>query len=138
MNYQIRELLLLQMKKHSNDESDIFNQYFSSEVIPNNRLLLKSFSNEIWRGSPCVIPRMSQEFFRSKIIFIDLKNFEEIKSTETFEAITNVVIYQNLIIIQIFEREERMFIYDINSLEIISNKEFIDEFGIFLTLIINI
>ena len=52
----------------------------------------------------------NQKFFSSKVIFIDMKNFEEIKSTETFEAITNVVIYQNLIIIQIFENEERMFI----------------------------
>ena len=101
------------MRKRSNSESDNFNQYFSSEVLPNNRLLLKSFSNEIWRSSRCVAPSSCGEFFKSKIIFIDMKNFEEIKSTETFKAITNVVIYQNLIIIQIFERDERIFIFDI-------------------------
>ena len=92
---------------------------------------MKSFSNEIWYGSRDVVPSYSEEFFNSKVIFIDMKNFEEIKSTETFEAIINVVIYQNLIIIQIFERDERMFIYDINSLEIIPDKDFVDKFGIF-------
>ena len=33
------------MEKLSNSRRDNFNQYFSSEVISNNRLLLKSFSN---------------------------------------------------------------------------------------------
>ena len=60
-----------------------------------------------------------------------MKNFEEIKSTETLKEITNVVIFQNLIIIQPLESDERMYIYDINSLEIIPNKEFVDQFGIF-------
>ena len=92
---------------------------------------MKSFSKEIWRSSRCVAHGWAQGLFRAKVIFIELKNFEEIKSTETFEAITNVVTFQNLIIIQPLERDERMLIYDINSLEIIQNKEFVEQFGVF-------
>ena len=58
-------------EKRSNTEYANFYQYFSSEVLPNNRLLLKSFSKEIWYGSQDVIPSTSQEYFKLKIIFID-------------------------------------------------------------------
>ena len=66
-----------------------FRQYFSSFVFPNDKLLLNSFSTELrYNGWCCIHP--PTEYSNSKIIFIDLKSFEEISSTETFKMILNI------------------------------------------------
>ena len=94
-----------------------FNQYFSSYVLPNNKLLLNSFSTELsypgWCGT-----HPPTEISNSKIIFIDLKNFEEITSTETFEIDAKYIIFENIILIQ---AKKKVIIYDINALNIINN-----------------
>ena len=66
-----------------------FKQYFSSYVLHNDKLLLNSFSTELRYNGWCGT-HPPTEFSNSKIIFIDLKNFEEISSTETFKMILNI------------------------------------------------
>ena len=94
-----------------------FNQYFSSYVLPNDKLLLNSFSTELsypgWCGT-----HPPTEISNSKIIFIDLKNFEEITSTETFEIDAKYIIFENIILIQ---AKKKVIINDINALNIINN-----------------
>ena len=107
------------MERLSDRENDDFNQYFKSEMLPNNRLLLNSSSYEVWRYiSRCVIGGGNSYYYRSKIIFIDLNKFEEIKSTEIFEEHANTIILKNEILIQI---KEKIYVYDINSLNILSS-----------------
>ena len=90
-----------------------FNQYFSSYILPNDRLLLHSFSS-----GDCLIRRCKKspprEIFNSKCVFIDLKNFKEISSTETFESEIRYMFLDNTIVIRDFSYN--YFIYDINSL----------------------
>ena len=90
-----------------------FNQFFSSYILPNDRLLLHSFSSE-----DCLIRRCKKspprEIFNSKYIFIDLKNFKEISSSETFESETRYMVLDNTIVIRDFSYN--YFIYDIDSL----------------------
>ena len=94
-----------------------FHQYYSSEILPNNRLLLNSFSTELSYNSGCGT-HPPYEFSYSKIIFIDTKNFEEIKSTELFEIDAKHIVLDNVILIQDYKN---LLIYDINSLEVIKN-----------------
>ena len=85
--------------------------------MPNNRLLLNSFSIEKGRYGWCgVHPR--DELYQSKFIFINLNNFSEIKSTEEFEENTKCILFKDSIIIQAYKN---FIIYKINSLEIIKN-----------------
>ena len=94
-----------------------FNQYFSSYVLPNDKLLLNSFSTEISYNGGC-LTHPPFEFSNSKFIFIDLINFEEITSTKTFEIDAKYMIFKNMILIQAFKK---VIIYDINSFKIINN-----------------
>ena len=94
-----------------------FRQYFSSYVLPNDKLLLNSFSTELdYHGGCGTHP--PQEFSNSKIIFIDLKNFEEIKSTDTFGIDAKHIVLDKIIVIQAYRD---IIIFDINTLEIIKN-----------------
>ena len=117
------------MERLSERENDDFNQYFKSELLPNNRLLLFSSSYEVWRYiSRCVVGGRNSYYYKSKIIFIDLNNFEEIKSTEIFKEHANVILLKNEIFIQI---KEQIIIYDINSLKVLSNNKFYDDCCLF-------
>ena len=100
--------------KISNKHSEDFNQYFSSELLPNNRLLLNSFSLELCEGGMCYFGR-SYEFSRSKIIFMNISNFEEIKTKELITD-NKYIKLENIIIVQSYIN---LYIYDINSLELI-------------------
>ena len=92
-----------------------FKQYYLSFELPNNRLLLNSFSTELRDHEFCGT-HPSDEISHSKIIFIDLKNFEEIKSTEEFSGDAKSIVLEKLIIIQSILD---IYIYDIISLDII-------------------
>ena len=76
-----------------------FNQYYFSFELPNNRLMLNSFSTELKRIGHCGT-HPPDEYINSKIIFIDLKNFEEIKTTKEFNVDAKSIVLENLIIIQ--------------------------------------
>jgi len=94
-----------------------FKQNFSTYVLPNDKLLLNSFSTELRSNGHCGnFP--PTEISNSKIIFIDFKNFEEITSTKTFEIDAKHIIFENIIVIQAYDE---VIIYDINSLKIINN-----------------
>ena len=97
-----------------------FNQYFASYELPNNRLLLNSFSTELSYHGGCGT-HPPEEFSHSKIIFIDLKHFEKIKSTDEFKVHVKNIILDKIIIIQDYEY---IFVYDINSLDIINQIKF--------------
>jgi len=92
--------------------SSNINLYFFSYELPNNRLLLNSLLIQN-RHSGCLFGGMI-EYSKSKIIFIDLKNFKIILSTEGFNGGAENIILENEIVIQSFEG---LTIYDINSLE---------------------
>ena len=98
-----------------------FHQYYSSELLPNNRLLLNSFSTELSFNSGCGT-NPPFEFSHSKIIFINTNNFQEIKTTELFKSAAKCIIFNNIIVIQNYTN---LLIYDINSLELIKLKEII-------------
>ena len=119
--YLIKDNWKIAFKSYNKFSKD-FNQYFSSELLPNNRLLLNSFSIELEKGGFCNF-NPPYEFSRSKIIFIDLDNFEEIKSKELFTD-NKYIILETMIIVQSFTF---LYIYDINSLELIKNIELIKE-----------
>ena len=89
------------------------NQYFFSYILPNNRLLLNSFFTEFEEADGCVMGK-KEEFSHSKFIFIDLKNFEKILSTETFDKDAKCIVLENEIVIQCYKT---LIIYDINSLK---------------------
>ena len=55
-----------------------FNQYFSSTMLPDERILLRSFSTEL-NFHPSSLTYPPKEFTHSKIIFLNTQNFEQIK-----------------------------------------------------------
>ena len=89
------------------------NQYFFSSELPNKRLLLNSVLNEFKSVRGCVVGEKT-EFFKSKIIFIDLNNFKEILLIEDFDKDAKYIVLENEIVIQSYEE---LTIYDINSLK---------------------
>ena len=99
-----------------------FHQYYSSELLPNNRLLLNSFSTEVSYNGGCGT-HPPQEFSHSKIIFINTENFEEINTTEEFQIDAKYIVLNNIIVIQAYVD---LLLYDINSLELIKNSELIE------------
>jgi len=103
---------------HSEEEYyDDFTQYFSSELLPNNRLLLNSFSRETdYHGGCGTHP--AEQVYTSKIIFINLDNFKEINSTSTFNIDVVYLVFENIIIIQDYYR---IYIYDVDSFEYIKS-----------------
>ena len=90
-----------------------FSQYFCSNILPDDKLLLNSFSSELFDYTGCSSHPTEQLTF-SKIIFIDLKNFKEITSTKTFNKILRYIFLENIIIIQVYKK---LILYDINSLK---------------------
>ena len=131
--YIIKEEYLIKknwkMKCHSLEDKSYsrFRQYYTSNELPNNRLLLNSFSFERQKiKSRCLIlPPI--DLLNSKIILIDLNNFEEIKSTEIFDSHVNITIMENIIIIQSIKR---IYIHDINSFKLIQNDLYSKRYGI--------
>ena len=103
-----------------------FNQYFYSYILPHERLLLNSFSTELSYNGGCGT-HPPHEFSHSKIIFIDLKNFKEIKSTNEFKIDVKSIILDNYIIIQ----EYNIYLYDINTLDLIQKINFDNEFYLY-------
>jgi len=87
--------------------------YFFSYELPNNRLLLNSLFRKVKYSDGCIIDE-NIEVYSSKIIFIDLKNFEEILSTEPFDNDAKYIVLENEIVIHSYES---LIIYDINSLK---------------------
>ena len=75
-----------------------FHQYYSSYLLPNNKLLLYSFSNDLYNLPNGRIVQ-SQSISNSKIIFINLKNYKEISSAQYFREILNIMILENYLII---------------------------------------
>ena len=96
-----------------------FNQYFSSYILPNDRLLLNSFSTEMDYNGGCGT-HPPREFSFSKIVFIDTKNFEEIGITKTFHNAAKYLVLENVIVFQTYKN---IIIYDINSFKIIKEIE---------------
>jgi len=96
-----------------------FNQYFASIILPDERILLRSFSTELSYNGGCGTHPPS-EFTHSKIIFLSTKNFEEIKTTEEFISDSRTLVLENLIIIQDYHD---IYLYDIKTLEIIKKME---------------
>ena len=90
-----------------------FHSYFCSNILPNNKLLLNSFSSELYDCIGCG-SHPTEEINYSKIIFLDLKKFEEIASTETFDSLLKYVVLENIIVIQ---ADKILYLYDINSLQ---------------------
>jgi len=96
-----------------------FDQYFSSIILPDERILLRSFSTELRYNRGCgTHPPL--EFTHSKIIFLSTINFEEIKTTEDFKSDSRALVLEKLIIIQDYHD---IYIYDIKTLEIIKKIE---------------
>ena len=98
--------------KFSNNCFGETNQYAFSYVLPNNRLLIHSLLIKI-RFSGCIFGGKT-EIFNSKIIFIDLNNFNIILSNEDFNRDAKCIVLENEIVIQSYED---LTIYDKNSLE---------------------
>ena len=115
--YPIKDNWKIIPKSSTHRYHDDFKQYFSSYVLPNDKLLLNSFSTEISYNGGC-LTHPPFEFSNSKFIFIDLMNFEEITSTKTFEIDAKYIIFKNMILIKAFKK---VIIYDINSFKIINN-----------------
>ena len=114
--------------KISPNDYKFANQYFLSDELQNNRLLISSFIN----GKKYVPGNrfhryILKEFSNSKILFLDTNNFEEIKSTKIFNEKANYITLENYIIIQAYNET---LLYDINSLDLIQNIEFPEECGI--------
>ena len=89
-------------------------------ILPHERLLLYSFSTELcYHGGCGDYPPL--EFSHSKMIFIDLKNCKEIKSTNEFKIDAKIIIFDNCIIIQAFNI---IYFYNMNTLDIINKLNF--------------
>ena len=80
--------------------------------------MLLSHSKELGYQGDCIVPFKKIYSYYSKIIFIDLNNFKEIKSNEVFQQIIEVIELEKIIIIQ---KNNIMNIYDIDSLDMIKN-----------------
>ena len=99
------------------------NQYFLSDELPNNKLLISSFIVGRKSVPGNIFHRyISEEFSNSKIIFTDINNFEEIKSSKLFKRDIKYIIFENNIVVH---NGEYILIYDINSLEVIKTIELI-------------
>ena len=123
--YLIKENWKMIPKSLTDEYYENFHQYYSSYLLPNNKLLLNSFSTELYtfircnRSSPSTITN-------SKLIFIDLKNFKEILATEAFDNDIELIILDKYIIIHFWDNFN---IYDINSLKLIKNIVSTDKIG---------
>ena len=95
-----------------------FEQHFFSNILPDERIILRSFSTELDYNGGCGT-HPPREFTHSKIIFL-AKNFEEIKTTEEFHSDCRDLVFENLIIIQ---ANHDIYLYDINTLENIKKME---------------
>ena len=132
--YPLKDNWKLKPTPNSDDmEYDDFYQYYSSYILPNDKLLLNSFSTEYSSFTQCAT-HPAREFFKSKIIFIDLKNFEEITSNEFSRINPKYVISEKYIYIQTFDN---ILIYDINNLELVENIE-LKHLYIFINMMNNI
>ena len=89
-----------------------FEQHFFSTILPDERIILRSFSTELDYNGGCAT-HPPREFTHSKIIFLT-KNFEEIKTTEEFHSDCRDLVFENLIIIQAYYD---IYLYDIKTLE---------------------
>ena len=123
MSYPLKENWKLKPtpKTYCDDYYDFY-QYFSSCVLPNNKLLLNSFSTEYQSFIQCAT-HPGREFFNSKIIFIDLNNFEEIISNEFFNENPKFIITENYIYIQAYKS---LLLYNVNTLELVKNIKLVD------------
>ena len=93
-----------------------FKQYYSSIALPNNKLLLNSFSTELSYHGGCGT-HPPEEFTRSKVIFIDLNNFNEISITKNFDIAVKCIVLKDTIIIQEYNE---IYIYNINTFQMIN------------------
>ena len=90
-----------------------FHQYYCSYLLSNDKLLLNNFSIESFDYTGCC-SHPTEHLTYSKIILIDLKNFEEIASTKAFNKYLRVIILKNIIVVQVCKN---LTLYDINSLQ---------------------
>ena len=104
-----------------------FEQHFFSIILPDERILLRSFSTELSYHGGCGT-HPPAEFTHSKIIFLNIKNFEEIKTTEEFESDSRALVLENIIIIQDYHD---IYLYDIKTLENIKKIEIKGEYNYF-------
>ena len=92
-----------------------FNQYFSSIILPDERILLRSFSTEL--SYHCGYgTHPPDEFIHSKIIFLNTKNFEEIKTKN------------QIIAYSIYEKSNNLLIFRVEGNDIIQNCEIKSKF----------
>ena len=96
-----------------------FGQHFFSTILPDERIILRSFSTELSYHGGCGT-HPPAEFTHSKIIFLNTKNFEEINTTEEFKSDCRDLVFENLIIIQ---ADHDIYLYDIKTLENIKKME---------------
>ena len=104
-----------------------FKQHFFSTIIPDERIIFRSFSTELSYHGGCGT-HPPAEFTHSKIIFINTKNFEEIKTTEEFNSDCRDIVLENIIIIQ---ANHDINLYDIKTLENIKKIKIKGEYNYF-------
>jgi len=104
-----------------------FEQHFFSTILPDERIIFKSFSTELDYNGGCGT-HPPQEFTHSKIIFLSTKNFEELKSTEEFKSDCRDLVLENLIIIQV---NYDIYLYDIKTLDIMKKIEIKGKYSYF-------
>ena len=104
-----------------------FEQHFFSTILPDERILIKSFSTELDYNGGCGTHPPS-EFNHSKIVFLNTKNFEEIKTTEEFKSDSRALVLKNLIIIQVYHD---IYLYDIKTLENIKKIKIDEDYSYF-------
>ena len=104
-----------------------FEQHFFSTILPDERIILRSFSTELDYNGGCGT-HPPQEFTHSKIIFLNTKNFEEIKTSEEFHRDCRDLVYENIIIIQAYDID----LYDIKTLDIIKKIEIKESYSYFV------
>ena len=106
------ELFLVKNEKYD----EYVDKYYSSYILPDNRLLLNIVCRE-YRYNTGFVRKLS---FDSKIMFIDLNNFKVIISTEIFNECVKNIVLENIIINHTFEN---LIIYDINALKFIKQNK---------------
>ena len=104
-----------------------FNQYFSSTMLPDERILLRSFSTEL-NFHPSSLTYPPKEFTHSKIIFLNTQNFEQIKITEEFKSDCRALVFEKLIIIQDYHD---IYLYNIKSLKNIKKMKIEEKYSYF-------